>query len=188
MIQETIVTSINSANQVHIAPMGIHVIDTGFIILPFKPSTTLANIITQGSAVINYSDDVRVFAGCITGRKSWDTIAAEKIHGQVLQHTLAHCEVELIKLEDDAVRPKLFCKTVHQVNHKGFTGFNRAQYAVLEAAILCSRLHFLSLEKINREVEYLTIGLEKTAGSRELEAWSWLIEYIDTYKQTLGAT
>ena len=85
-------------------------------------------------------------------------------------------------MEDDPTRPKLFCKTVHTVNHAPFKGFNRAQYSVLEAAILISRLEWLPMEKIEAEINYLRIGLEKTAGERELEAWSWIMAVIDQYK------
>lgn len=59
MIQETIVTTQNAAGDVHIAPMGIHVTDNEFVILPFKPSTTLDNLLATQVAVINYCDDVR---------------------------------------------------------------------------------------------------------------------------------
>jgi hypothetical protein len=182
MIQETIVTTINQQGIVHIAPMGIHVENNEFIILPFKPSTTLNNLLETETAVINYCTDVRVFAGCLTGRRNWAVKPAEKINGQVLANALAHTEVELIRVEEDDLRPKLFCKTVHSVNHAPFTGFNRAQYAVLEAAILISRLKMLPLEKIEAEINYLCIGLEKTAGEQELEAWGWLMAVIDDYK------
>lgn len=182
MIQETIVTTVNSQGVAHIAPMGIHVRDGEFIILPFRPSTTLNNLLETRTAVINYCTDVRVFAGCLTGRRDWPLKPAEKINGQVLANTLAHSEVEVIRVEDDEVRPKLFCKVVHTVNHAPFTGFNRAQYAVLEVAILISRLTMLPLEKIEAEINYLRIGLEKTAGAAELEAWGWLMAVVDKYK------
>ena len=38
------------------------------------------------------------------------------------------------------------------------------------------------MEKIDAEIAYLRIGLEKTAGDRELEAWSWLMQVIDAHK------
>lgn len=154
-----------------------------FIILPFRPSTTLNNLLESKSAVINYCDDVRVFAGCLAGRRDWPLKSAEKINGQVLDCALAHTEVELTHFEDDETRPKLFCKAVHTVNHSPFRGFNRAQYSVLEAAILISRLDRLPLEKIQAEIDYLRIGLEKTAGNRELEAWSWLMTIIENHTE-----
>jgi hypothetical protein len=183
MIQETIVITQNSSGVAHIAPMGVHTQTAGddFIILPFRPSTTLNNLLESKTAVINYCDDVRVFAGCLTGRRDWPLKAAEKINGQVLDCALAHTEVELVRVEDDETRPKLFCKAVHTVNHAPFKGFNRAQYSVLEAAILVSRLNMLPLEKIQAELDYLRIGLEKTAGDRELEAWGWLMMIIEKH-------
>ncbi len=173
MIQETIVTTQNSQGETHIAPMGIHAAGDEFIILPFKPSTTLDNILQTKVAVINYTDDVRVFAGCLTKRPHWPLKKAKKIAGHFLEGTLAHCEVTLTHVTDDPVRPKLFCKTIHQVNHAVFTGFNRAQFSVLEAAILLSRVSRLSPAKIHTELEYLHIGFNKTAGPREKEAWDW---------------
>lgn len=182
MIKELIVTTQDNSKLVHIAPMGIHVNDEDIIILPFRPSITLDNLLQSKTAVLNYCDDVRIFAGCLTGRRSWPSRTADKVDGQVLQCALAHTEVELMRVEDDPVRPKLFCKAVHTVNHAPFTGFNRAQYSVLELAILTSRLARLPLAKIESEIDYLRIGLEKTAGARELEAWGWLMAVIDKHK------
>jgi uncharacterized protein len=187
MILETIVTTQNSLGETHIAPMGIHTSGDEFIILPFRPSTTLENLLATKTAVINYCDDVRIFAGCLTGRRDWPLQSAEKINGQVVKGALAHGEVELIRVEEDPTRPKLFCKAVHTVNHAPFKGFNRAQYSVLEAAILISRLNWLPLEKIESECAYLRIGLEKTAGERELEAWSWIMAVIENHKKGLNA-
>ncbi len=178
MIQETLVTSQNTAGLVHIAPMGIHRDGDHFVILPFRPSATLDNLLATGVAVLNYCDDVRVFAGCLTGRRDWPVKPAVTITGSVLACALAHTELALLHIEDDDTRPKLFCKAVHTANHAPFQGFNRAQFAVLEAAILVSRLHWLPPEKIASEIAYLKIGLEKTAGPKEWEAWQWLMDTI----------
>jgi len=182
MIQETIVTTINAAGVPHIAPMGIHIEGDIFIILPFKPAVTLDNVLQTGVATINYCDDVRVFAGCLTGRRNWPLKSTDKIKGHYLADTLAHAELVLDRVEDDEVRPKLFCKAVHKVNHKAIQGFNRAQFSVLEAAILLSRLNRLPLNKVESELGYLRIGLEKCAGEREWEAWEWLMQAIKQFK------
>ncbi|MCF7970516.1 MAG: DUF447 family protein [Methylococcaceae bacterium] len=187
MIQETIVTTQNSAGETHIAPMGIHVAGDEFIILPFRPSVTLNNILETKSAVINYTDDVRIFAGCLTGHTDWPLKKAKKIEGHYLKHTLAHCEVELTHVDEDPVRPKLFCKAVRHANHEPFTGFNRAQFSVLEAAILLSRITRLSPAKIHTELEYLHIGFNKTAGPREREAWGWVTKAIEQKLRELQA-
>ena len=184
MIQESIVTTQNSAGDVHIAPMGIHIMGDELVILPFKPSTTLDNLLSSQVAVINYCDDVRVFAGCLTGRRDWPLKEAEHIVGKVLACALAHVEVQVIRMEEDELRPKLVCRAVHTANHAPFTGFNRAQYAVLEAAILVSRLHRLPKEKIAHDLAYLQIGFDKTAGAKERQAWDWLMAAIDNHTAT----
>lgn len=176
MIQELIVTTKNAAGVLHLAPMGVHTHGDEIAILPFRPSTTLTNLLETQIAVLNYCDDVRIFAGCLTGRRDW------KLQNLVLENALAHSEVQLVRVEEDEIRPKLFCKIVKTVSHAPFLGFNRAQFSVLEAAILVSRLQMLPLEKIDSEIAYLKMGLEKTAGEREWEAWNWLIEAIETFK------
>ncbi|MGB4497596.1 MAG: DUF447 domain-containing protein [Methylococcaceae bacterium] len=177
MIQELIVTTQNAAGMVHLAPMGVHVHGNEIHILPFRPSTTLTNLLETKIAVLNYCDDVRIFAGCLTGRRDF------KLNGLILKNALAHSEVELVHVEDDDTRPKLICKILKTENHAPFLGFNRAQYSVLEAAILVSRLKMLPIEKIDSEIAYLKIGLEKTASERELEAWGWLMNEIELFKK-----
>jgi len=84
--------------------------------------------------------------------------------------------------EDDELRPRFYCEIVHEQTHRPFHGYNRAQFAVIELAILVSRLNMLSADKIDSEIEYLRIGLDKTAGDRELEAWSWLMEKVTEFR------
>jgi hypothetical protein len=179
MIRESIVTTLNADGAPHIAPIGVIVEPAGLVIAPFRPSATLDNLTGRRTAVVNYTDDVRVFAGCVTGRKrDWPTRPATRVEGAVLEAALAHEEVELVDIREDAQRPRLLCRTVHAETAAPFQGFNRAQAAVIEAAILVSRLSMLPREKVEREIAYLAIGLEKTAGPREREAWGWLMDAI----------
>jgi hypothetical protein len=183
MIQEVIVTTTNKDGSTHIAPMGIRKESGLIIISPFKPSATLENIQRNKSAVINRVDDVRVFAGCLTGHKDWSLVLTEKIKDKRLEMALSHLELSLERFEDDELRPQFYFKQIIEINHKPFQGFSRAQYAVLEAAILVSRLRMLTKEKIEQEVEYLKIAIDKTAGENEKVAWGWLMESIKQYRQ-----
>lgn len=178
MIRETIVTTSNPDGAPHIAPMGIHIEGEALVFAPFKPSRTLENLLRLRRAVVNYTDDVRVFAGCLTGRYDWPVCAADQIEGIRLVDCLAHAEVEIIRCEDDPQRPRLWGRLVCERLHKPFHGFNRAQSAVIEAAILVSRLDRLPREKVDSELDYLSIAIHKTAGTRELEAWEWLMSRI----------
>lgn len=182
MIFETIITTTNADGGPHIAPFGIRECEEGVIISPFRPSTSLDNLLRSGRAVVNATDDVRVFAGSLTGRREWPVRRAENIDGWVLDVALSHRELELVSLRDDALRPELTFRVVHDATHAPFRGFNRAQAAVLEAAVLVSRLHMLPMEKIESELQYLTIAIDKTAGENELQAWQWLNEKIENHK------
>ena len=182
MIRETVVITCNAAGEPHIAPMGLRERDGLLLLSPFRPSTTLDNLLSTRQAVINLTDDVRVIAGCLTGRRDWPTVAAEVVTGRVLQDTLVHHELQLERVEEDEQRPRLFCRIVHTGVHRPFAGFNRAQAAVVEAAVLVSRLDMLPAEKIRDEVEYLRIAIDKTAGPHERQAWDWLMQAVADWR------
>jgi len=97
-------------------------------------------------------------------------------------------ELEVKNLEEDQLRPRFFCEIVYQEIHKPFLGFNRAKAAVLEAAILVSRLHMLPPEKIDAEIKYLETAIDKTAGAEEREAWEWLMMRITEFRRQQAAS
>jgi hypothetical protein len=181
MIRETIVTTIDGEGRVHIAPLGIIADGEGWTIAPFRPSTTLDNLRVVPFAVANYTDDVRVFAGCLTGRHDWPTTASAQVPVPRLAGALAHAELAVEHVIEDDQRARFHCRVVHQESHAAFAGFNRAQAAVIEAAILVSRLSMLPRDKVERELAYLEIAVSKTAGEAELTAWNWLREKVEKY-------
>lgn len=182
LIYETVVTSLDANDVPHIAPFGIREQEGQVLIAPFRPSSSLDNLLLHRCAVVNLTDDVRVFAGALTGRRDWPLVSAQQVHGVVLESALTHRELELVEVREDALRPELVFKVVHEVQHRPFRGFNRAQAAVIELAVLVSRLHMLPMEKIDAEMAYLAIAIEKTAGERETQAWQWLVERIENFK------
>lgn len=184
MIRETIVTTRSASGEPHLAPMGATVIEGGYLLQPFRPSRTLENLAETRIAVVNFTDDVRIFAGCVIGRKlNVDITPATRIKCPRLLGALAHDEVVVDRIEDDPQRPKFFCRTHFGEAHHRFEGLNRAKAAVLEAAVLVSRLNMLADEKIDHEMAYLAIAVEKTAGPEELEAWGWVVEAIAEFRQ-----
>lgn len=187
MIYETIITSVDAQGNAHVTPFGIRHEQGLIVIAPYKPSATLDNILATEHAVLNLTDDVRVFAGALTRRQAWTLMPTEKMVGFRLADTLVHKELKLVKVKQDALRPQLFLEVVHEVQHQPFQGFNRAQAAVIELAVLVSRLKRLPMEKIEQEMDYLAIAIEKTAGIRELEAWAWLVEAVTNHQAVMNA-
>lgn len=181
MIYETIITTVDSAGNPHITPFGVQKKDGLIVISPFKPSTTLTNILATECAVMNLTDDVRVFAAAIVKAQTQAIVPATVVNGVRLAETLAHQELRLEQVVEDAERPQLWMRVVHEEMHQPFAGFNRAQAAVIELAVLASRLNRLPKEKVLSERAYLQIAIDKTAGEREMQAWQWLVEKIDGY-------
>ena len=191
LIYEAVVSTCSPSREVHVAPMGVRYADgnTGDVVLmPFKPSTTLRNIEASGHAVLNLVTDVRVFAGCVTGRRQWPTVPVPEAAGVRLACALGHVALALVDVRDHEQRPVLRLKRLHEAQHAPFVGFNRAQAAVVEGAVLVSRLHMLPADKIDTEMRYLQIAIDKTAGAVELEAWGWLQQAIAQHRQTKAAT
>jgi hypothetical protein len=187
MIRETIITTVGAEGRVHLAPLGIIADGEGFILAPFRPSTTLENLRAVPFAVANYTDDVRIFAGCLTGRRDWAVAAADEVPVPRLASALAHAELEVTHVAEDEQRPRFHCRVVRRISHAPYEGLNRAKAAVIEAAILVSRLDFLPSDKIEREIEYLKVAVEKTAGAAEQEAWGWLMEKIRSHYAAAAA-
>lgn len=191
LIYECVLTTCGPQGAVHAAPMGVRYVGDQVVLMPFKPSTTLANILNHGSAVLNWLTDVRVFAGCVTGRRDWPTVAVTPAvagaPAQRLACALGHVALRLVHCQDDVQRPVLTMARGESGLHQPFMGFNRAQAAVLEGAVLVSRLHLLPPDKVSSEWAYLQIAIDKTAGPQELEAWGWLNEALRVHRTAVGA-
>jgi hypothetical protein len=182
-IAETIVTTTSADGTPHVAPLGLIQDGDHWIIGPFKPSRTLDNLRAHPFATASHTDDVRVFAGCVTGRKDWPTVAASKIKGaHRLSDCVSHWELRVERVIEDDLRPRFACSVVHAASHRPWSGLNRAQAAVLELAVLTTRLEMLPPEKVESELKYLEIAIAKTAGPREREAWLWLMARIEAWR------
>lgn len=187
LIYEAVVTTVSTTGVPHVAPMGVRHVQGDVVLMPFSPSTTVDNILATGHAVLNLITDVRVFAGCVTGRKQWPLQPAAHIPGLRLDCALRHVELKLVAMQQDEQRPVLRLSPVHEATHAPFIGMNRAQAAVLEGAVLVSRLHLLPADKIDTEMRYLQIAIDKTAGLAEREAWGWLQQAIAAHRGAQGA-
>ena len=61
---------------------------------------------------------------------------------------------------------------------RDFFGFNRAKAAVVEAAILATRVHLLSPDAIRADLARLAVLVEKTGGQSERSAFAFLEAYV----------
>jgi hypothetical protein len=177
-ILESIVVTTDGQGGHHLVPFGLIPEDDGFLVAPFRPSPTIANLERHPYLSAAAPADVRVIAGCVTGRRDWPVVPCERIPGFRLRDAHAHAELEVVGVEDDPQRPRFRCRVAHRAVHDAPFGLNRAQASVIEAAILSTRLHMLPPEKVVSEMAYLAIAVRKTAGPAEAEAWGWIEEKV----------
>jgi len=178
MILEAIVTTSNEDGSTNISPMGPTVSsDVGgaieeFQLRPFNTSRTFANLKRTRCGVLHVTDDVMLFAMTAIGQKpeNANLIDAESVAGKILAGACRFYEFKVGFIDATGARTNLNCSTVRQGKLRDFWGFNRAKHAVLEAAILATRLDFLPKQEIEDSMNRLKVIVEKTAGEKEAAA------------------
>jgi uncharacterized protein len=178
MIVETIVTSTSAEGVVNCAPMGVEWGEDIIVLKPFLDTTTYRNVLATGSAVVNLTDDVRVFARAAISSPEYPTERASVVDGVVLANCCSWREVRVRSIDSSPPRSRIETAVVHRGSRREFVGFNRASHAVLEAAIHATRLHLLPREFVENELARLQVIVDKTAGPREREAMALLIDYV----------
>ncbi len=182
MIIETIVTTVAADGTVNCAPMGVEwdaAAEPDTIVLkPFLETATYRNVAATGAAVVNLTDDVRVFARAAISNPQPPTLPAVRVRGAVLAGCCAWREIEVQSIDSTPPRSRIEARVVHSGTSRDFVGFNRAAAAVLETAIYATRLHLLTPDFIASELARLQVIVDKTAGPREFEAMAMLVDYM----------
>ena len=182
MILEGIVTTLNDDETPNVAPMG-PIVDEALQTLqlrPFVTSHTYRNLTQRPCGVFHVIDDVLLLARAAIDRweSAPETFAASQIEGRVIASSCRWYEFVVEHLDDGHERTDILARVVHRGRIRDFFGFNRAKHAVLEAAILATRLHILPVNEIRQQMQRLRIPVEKTAGPAETEAFELLECYI----------
>ncbi|MDA1163962.1 MAG: DUF447 family protein [Planctomycetota bacterium] len=182
MILEGIVTTQNRAGDVNVAPMGPIVDESmqSFVLRPFQTSTTFQNLKLHPFGVLHVVDDVLLLARAAISQlhETPETFAALTIPARVLKSACRWYEFRIVSLDDSQDRTRINARVVHAGRLRDFFGFNRAKHAVLEAAILATRIHILPACEIHSQFNALRSPVEKTAGADERAAFQLLDDYV----------
>ncbi len=178
MIVETIVTTVDADGIVNCAPMGVEWGEETIVLKPFLQTATFRNVVATGSAVVNLTDDARLFARAAIADPVFDTVPAQHVRGVVLADGCGWRELQVRSLDSTSPRSRIETAVVHRGTQRQFVGFNRASHAVLEAAIYATRLHLLDAAFIRSEMARLQVIVDKTAGPREHEAMALLTDHV----------
>ena len=178
MIVEAIVTTIDREGAVNCAPMGVEWADDTIVLKPFIETATYRNVTATRTAVVNLTDDVRVFARAAISNPVYPTVPAAKVTGVVLADCCSWRELEVRAIDSTPPRARIETAVVHRGTQRDFVGFNRACAAVLEAAIYATRVHLLPRPFLEGEMARLQVIVDKTAGPHEQEAMALLADFI----------
>ncbi|MCS6976396.1 MAG: DUF447 family protein [Gemmatales bacterium] len=182
MILEGLVTTVSGEGVLNIAPMG-PIVDQGMERLrlrPFKTSQTYRNLRDRGEGVFHVSDDVLLLAQAALGQIDPPplTIPATQVRGHILQESCRFYEFRVESLDDSTDRCDIAARVVARGRLRDFFGFNRAKHAVVEAAILATRLHLIPKAEVEAEFARLKVLVEKTGGKQEHEAFALLENHL----------
>lgn len=178
MILETIVTTIAEDGAVNCAPMGVEWDEHTIVLKPFLETATYRNVLATRTAVVNLTDDVRIFARSAIANPEYPTVPAVAVRGVVLADCCSWRELEARSIDSTPPRSRIDMAVVHHGTRREFIGYNRARHAVLEAAIYATRVHLLPRAFVESELARLQVIVDKTAGAHELEAMALLTDYI----------
>jgi hypothetical protein len=182
MILEGIVTTVSATGAAHVAPMGPRV-EAGMqrlLLRPFRTSQTYQNLKAHGVGVLHVTDDVLLLARAAVGALEPlpALTPAAHVRGFVLTDACRYYEFRVCSVNDRQERTEIEAKVVHAGRLRDFFGFNRAKHAVVEAAILATRIHLLPRAEIAAEYDRLAVLVEKTGGPQEHEAFAFLRGYL----------
>lgn len=187
VILEAIVTTCDASGRTNIAPLGPEVNEdlSSILLKPFRSSQTFSNLRSTSCAVVHVTDDVELMAAAAI-QKVDPTGIVESIAGRWVK--LVDCcrwfAVEVIAWSDDPVtgelpRPIAMCRIVHRGEQRPMFGLCRAKHAVVEAAILASRIDLLGRDEVQRQMKALGVLVQKTGGVAEQRAWQRLEAFVN---------
>jgi hypothetical protein len=180
---EGIVTTVDADGWPHIAPMG-PIVDANFawlLLRPYRTSSTFANLQRSRQGVLHVTDDVELLAraavGCI--ERLPQLVPAAAVDGVILADACRWYAFRVESLDDREDRTRIVARVVDRGRFRDFFGFNRAKHAVVEAAILATRIELLESDHIRGEFARLAVLVEKTGGRQERTAFEFLRQHVD---------
>lgn len=188
MILEGIVTTLNPDGSLNISPMGPKVDEAmnRFLLRPFKTSQTYRNLKAHGEGVLHVTDDVWLLARAAVGTVEAPTFPAAKVRGRVLSDACRYYEFRVAEMDESQDRVCITAEVVAMGRLRDFFGLNRAKHAVVEAAILATRVDFLPAAEILADFEKLAMLVQKTGGPQEHQAFAFLKDYVVSVAERPG--
>ena len=186
MILEGLAVTPSPAGRPHLAPLGaVWPDDAGpdrgdrFTLRPYEGSRTCGNLLRAGRGVWHTTDDAVLIARSAAGLPGLEdedvTFARDPRTGL---HVLMPCQdwwaFEVVERAGPDARGMhtLTAEVTARGGARASRGFCRASHALVEAAILCSRVRFFPRAELDRRLADLAPLVAKTGTPRDRAAWA----------------
>ena len=190
LVIEGLLTTSDSSGDANLSPMGprIDIPRKKMVLRPFKTSRSYANLIETKSGVFHITDDVNLIARAAVGSINPlpEMVPIIDTDAERLRDTCRWFLLELVSIEQEGERATLNLDILKMGRVRDFTGFNRAKHAVIEAAILATRVGILPDSEITSQMEMLRSWVDKTGGVSEHDAYSFLQQFITRKTKSLS--
>lgn len=178
MIFEAICSTLDAAGRPNFAPMGLTWGEADVTLRPFRDTQTYRNLCVSGFAVVSFTDNVLAFVQSGLFDQTLPSFPAQQVPGEVYQDACSWYELEVQEIDGGQERAQVTCRVVSQGRQRDFTGLCRAHSAVLEAAILATRLHLLAPAFVVERIKEYEQIVRKTGGENERTAFQLVNQYI----------
>ena len=182
MIIEGLLATTSASGAFHLVPMGPRItgdIDS-LLLRPFEGSESLENLRRNRCGVFHITDDVLLLAKAAIHNLETSPESVATPSGKCRR--LADCcrwfECEVTQISETPPRIEVECEVVDQGFVRHWSGFNRAKHAVIEAAILATRIKFIAASEVEAEFERLAVPIAKTGGHQEHRTFAFLQRYV----------
>ena len=105
------------------------------------------------------------------------------VSGVILADACRWYAFRVRSIDDRQPRTEIAADVVDQGRQRATFGFNRAKHAVVEAAILATRISLIPRAEIEAELDRLAVPVAKTGGERKHQAFEMLRNYVREVRQ-----
>jgi len=178
MIIETIFSTVSQEGKPNFAPMGIVWGEEFVIVRPFRNTRTCSNLLSSRCGIANLSDDVLAYVHCGLYGADLPFIPANAVPAVVFAGACSWLELEVTSEGGSKERAEIQCRVLLKGRQRDFLGFCRASNAVIEAAIMATRLANYDRNKVIEDLIHYMKIVEKTGDDTEKQAMKLIHDYV----------
>jgi hypothetical protein len=177
---EGLVTTMSRDGAMHVAAQGPIWLESGALMFrPYAGSITCENLMRSGEGVFHITDNALLLAEVVSGNYIHPRVRrADHVHGTILLDCTRYWEFSVKSCSTTGARHAMHAEILATGTIQPPSGWNRARHAILEAAILATRVGILPDDQIRSELARLQPLVEKTAGPEEHQAWALILQTI----------